>query len=61
MDKKERLKQYNKLTDYQKDLLTTYLLELGLDGEDAEAFIDDTLENLNNYPCLLYTSPSPRD
>ena len=47
MDKKERMKRYNKLTDYQKDLLTTYLLELGLDGEDAEAFIDDTLENLN--------------
>ena len=56
-----RVKQFRPHTVYMHDVGRGY-------AEDVELFVDALLANvtfrqvlLRNDPCLLYTSPSPRD
>ena len=48
--------------NYSLDELTSKLLSIrNIKKEDVQTFLSPTIKNLLPNPCLLYTSPSPRD
>ena len=60
-------KDYNKLIKYQKEKLNCILNSQTFSSAKEKSYkkiVDDVLENIKSLqlsPCLLYTSPSPRD
>ena len=52
------------IVDDEKDMRLSITQWLALSGYDTESFAkaEDALAAIGpDYPCLLYTSPSPRD
>ena len=65
----ERLNSVEKLIDTRRDILTPLVVTLdievdphhGITKECRDAIFASMQNNVLNYNCLLYTSPSPRD